>query len=73
MDQRYGVAYMPVGIDHDTLVATCRPGSELETVTAALREVCPPRLGCILVSGDGSELRGVNLQTGREVSGGQFE
>jgi SIR2-like domain len=73
VDGRKGVAYMPVGLDHETLVATCRPGPELQMVRAALRNVCPPRIGCILVSGDGSELRGVNLQTGKGVSGEQFE
>jgi hypothetical protein len=73
VDRRHGVAYMPVGIDQGTLSATCRPGPGLEMVRAALRDVCPPRLGCILVSGDGSELRGVNLQTGKEVSDGQFD
>ncbi|MBS1676686.1 MAG: SIR2 family protein [Actinobacteria bacterium] len=73
VDRRYGVAYMPIGIDHDTLTATCRPGSELEMVRSTLSDMCPPRLGCILVSGDGSELRGVNLQTGKEVSDGQFD
>jgi len=73
VSRRYGVAYMPVGIGHDTLVRVCRPGPELERVRAALRDVCPPRLDCILVSGDGSELRGVNLQTGKEVSGEPFE
>ena len=69
-DVAHGIAYMPVGIDHEILVASCRPGAELEKLQVALRGRYPSRLDCVLVSGDGHDLRGVSLLTGREVEVG---
>jgi hypothetical protein len=65
IDAERGGAYMPVGIEQDVLMATCRQGSELEEIRRTLGH--PSHLDCILVSGDGSELHGVNLATGQEV------
>jgi SIR2-like domain len=65
VDAPQGVAYMPVGIEQQKLAATCRQGNELEMIRRTLEH--PSHLDCILVSGDGSELRGVNLATGEEV------
>jgi hypothetical protein len=69
-DVAHGMAYMPIGIDHDVLVASCRPGPELEKLQVTLRGRYPSRLDCVLVSGDGHDLRGVSLLTGREVEVG---
>lgn len=65
IDAPQGVAYMPVGIKQEKLAATCRQGEQLEMIRRTLGH--PSHLDCILVSGDGSELRGVNLATGEEV------
>jgi hypothetical protein len=65
VDAPRGVAYMPVRIEQEKLAATCRQGDDLEMIRRALEH--PSHLDCILVSGDGSELRGVNLATGEEV------
>jgi hypothetical protein len=65
VDAPRGVAYMPVGIEQEKLAATCRRGDELGMIRRTLAH--PSHLDCILVSGDGSELRGVNLATGEEV------
>jgi SIR2-like domain len=65
VDAAQGVAYMPVGIKQEKLAATCRQGDELEMIRRTLEH--PSHLDCILVSGDGSVLRGVNLATGEEV------
>jgi hypothetical protein len=59
-----GVAYLPVGIDHKTLVATCPQGQELEKVRNALPH---PNLDCVLITGGGSELQGISLKTGEEA------
>ena len=67
VDASQGVAYMPVGIDQESLEETCRQGDELEKIR---RNLDHPNLDCILVSGDGSELRGVSLQTGEEAKRG---
>lgn len=55
------VAYLPVGIDHETLLKTCRQGQELEKVREGLPH---PELDCVLVSGKGDKLRGISLQSG---------
>ncbi len=65
VDAPQGVAYMPVGIQQEKLAETCRQGDELEKIRRTLEH--PSHLDCILVSGDGSELRGVSLATGEEV------
>jgi hypothetical protein len=60
-----GRAYLPVGFDHDELVKGCPRGDELAKLREALAH--PEDLDCILVSGDGSTLRGVSLKTGEPV------
>jgi len=65
VDPSQGVAYMPVGVEQERLAATCRQGDELEKIRRTFEH--PSHLDCILVSGDGSGLRGVNLATGEEV------
>jgi hypothetical protein len=67
VDPSSGAAYMPVAIEQEKLAATCRQGDELEKIRRTLKHPPPSRLDCILVSGDGSELCGVNLATGEEV------
>jgi hypothetical protein len=58
-------AYLPVGLGHDELVAGCRPGSEIEQARRALGH--PRHLECVLVSDAGTSLRGVSVDTGKEV------
>jgi hypothetical protein len=67
LDAAHGVAYMPVGMEHERLAACLRPGPELEKLKAAVAGRHPSRLDCVLVSGDGGALRGVNLTTGSVV------
>lgn len=67
VDASSGAAYMPVGVEQEKLAANCRQGDELEKIRRTLKHPPRSRLDCILVSGDGSELRGVNLATGEEV------
>ena len=59
-----GIAYLPVGIEHSTLLATCRQGQELEKVRNSLPH---PDLDCVLVAGAADELRGISLNTGEEA------
>lgn len=67
LDAARGVAYMPVGLEQEGLRRSLRPGPELEKLKVAVAGKHPSRLDCVLVSGDGSALRGVNLATGSEV------
>jgi len=65
VDAGRALALMPVGVSHEQLLATCHQGVELENMRRMLPH--PKRLECILVSGDGAELRGVSLAKGKEV------
>jgi hypothetical protein len=67
LDAARGIAYMPVGLEQEELTRSLRPGPELEKLKAAVADKHPSRLDCVLVSGDGSALRGVNLATGSGV------
>lgn len=67
-DPRDGCFYMPVGMEQDRLAAVFRPGVEHQLLRRALSGNYPAGGDCILVSGDGSERRGVSLSSGREVN-----
>jgi hypothetical protein len=67
LDESRGLAYMPVGLEQGALAASFRPGAELDKLRTTLRGRYPSHLECVLVCGDGRELRGVNLATGKEV------
>jgi SIR2-like domain len=62
-----GRAYMPLGVEHGVLTALFRPGAEHERLKGTLRGQYPSGIECVLVSGDGSQRRGVSLSSGREV------
>lgn len=63
-------AYMPVGIPIEELEQSCREGTELEALRNALAEQYPKNLECVLLSGDGDRLEGINLATGRRIDNG---
>jgi hypothetical protein len=69
-DPQGGCFYLPVGIEQEQLAAVFRPGFEHELLKRALTGKYPAKVDCVLVSGDGSERRGVSLSTGREVNNG---
>lgn len=60
-----GCAFLPVGLDHDELVSSCRPGGPIDHARRTLGH--PVHLDCILVSDGPSGRRGVNIDTGRET------
>jgi hypothetical protein len=64
VDPAMATAYLPVGLDHEELIAACRPGGQIEQAKSALSH--PRHLECVLVSDDGRR-RGVNIVTGNEV------
>jgi len=61
-----GKAYLPSGLDFDTLRGGARPAGELEMT----REVLdwPTGLDCVLVAEDAAGWRGISVQRGHEVS-----
>jgi hypothetical protein len=63
-DPAAGVAYMPCGLDFDTLRAGARLAGELHTARETLPS--PPRLDCVLVAA-GLVRRGISLASGEEV------
>ena len=58
-------AYLPVGLDHDQLLVACRPNGPIERAVSLLRR--PVHLECVLVTSGPGGLRGVNVDTGKEV------
>lgn len=60
-----GCAFLPVGLDHDELVRSCRPGGPIDHARRSLGH--PTHLDCILVSDGPGGRRGVNVGTGKEV------
>jgi hypothetical protein len=64
-DPAAGVAYMPCGLDFDTLRAGARLAGELHTARETLPS--PARLDCVLVAADPVR-RGISLASGEEVS-----
>ena len=60
-----GCAFLPVGLDHDELVPSCRPGGPIDHARRSLGH--PTHLDCILVSDGPGGRRGVNIDTGKEV------
>jgi hypothetical protein len=60
-----GCAYLPVGLDHDELLSSCRPGGPIEDARESLPH--PRQLDCILVSDDPGGRRGVHIVTGSQV------
>lgn len=61
-----GCAYLPVGLGHDELVASCRPGGPIDHARQSLPH--PTHLECVLVSDDPGSRSGVHIETGREVA-----
>jgi hypothetical protein len=61
-----GCAFLPVGLDHNELLSSSRPGGPIEHARRSLGH--PTHLDCILVSDSPSGRRGVNIRTGKEVS-----
>ncbi|MFZ2112977.1 MAG: SIR2 family protein [Solirubrobacteraceae bacterium] len=64
-DPARGVAYLPCGLDLDTLRGGARPAGELQTARETLP--WPERLECVIVAESPAGWRGVSLATGREV------
>jgi SIR2-like domain len=60
-----GCAFLPVGLDHDELVRSCRLGGPIDLARRILGH--PVHLDCILVSDRPGGRRGVNMETGKEV------
>jgi hypothetical protein len=61
-----GCAFLPVGLEHEELVSSCRPGGPIDHARRSLRH--PTHLDCILVSDGAGGRRGVNIDTGKEVT-----
>jgi hypothetical protein len=61
-----GVAYLPVGLDHDELRAACRRGGQVDLARRVLGH--PSFLDCVLVSDGTAGRKGVNVETGEEVA-----
>jgi hypothetical protein len=61
-----GCAFLPVGLDYDELVSSCRPGGPIDHARRSLPH--PTHLDCILVSDGVGGRRGVNIDTGKEVA-----
>ena len=65
-DATNGKAYLPCGLDFDTLRGGARPAGELEMTRETLD--WPKGLDCVLVAEDAGGWRGINLDSGHEVS-----
>lgn len=64
-DPAAGVAYLPCGLDLDTLRGGARPAGELQMTRETLP--WPKHLDCVLVAEDPSGRRGISLASGLEV------
>jgi SIR2-like domain len=60
-----GIAYLPCGLDLDTLRGGARPGGELQMTRETLP--WPKHLDCVLVAEGPAGPHGINLQSGHEV------
>jgi SIR2-like domain len=60
-----GCAFLPVGLEHEELVSSCRPGGPIDHARRSLGR--PAHLDCILVSDGPGGRRGVNIDTGKAV------
>jgi hypothetical protein len=65
-DPSAGVAYLPCGLDLDTLRGGARPAGELQMTRETLP--WPKHLDCVLVAEDSTGRRGINLASGHEVN-----
>lgn len=64
-DPARGTAYLPCGLDIDTLFGGARAAGELHTARETLP--APAHLDCVIVADGPGGWRGVNLATGEEV------
>jgi hypothetical protein len=65
VDAAAGVAYLPCGLDLDTLRGGARPAGELQMTRETLP--WPRHLDCVLVAEGPAGRRGINLTSGHEV------